>query len=348
VNFSKAQIDKIIIHQTGNKLREENYFLSENLFRLDEKIEQDLLYFFLKPFITQQDFYSFRHASNLELNEIYSFAKEIFSKKNEQNFIDNSKSIAKHLYENSLHPKIMSGETAIVFFKNIFIDNQAIEALGIYKSEKKDSFLKVIKKDHDINLVADNGINMSKLEKGCLVLNLNSEKGYQVLNIDIHQKITEYWMTKFLNIALIKNDQYKTEEVIQLLHNFTNDYVYEHYDKEKICNFTNKVIDYFESSDRYSFNELVDKVFLDNNDLKQDFIEYKYSKKEFDINLEDSFEISRDTVKKHKKKFRNLIKLDTNIELKILPSHDEVLLEKGYDDDKKMYFYKVYFNEELN
>lgn len=55
-------------------------------------------------------------------------------------------------------------------------------------------------------------------------------------------------------------------------------------------------------------------------------------------------------VKKEKKKIKNIIKLDTNLELKVLLNKEDGTknIEKGYDEEKGMSYYKIYFNEEIN
>jgi len=49
-----------------------------------------------------------------------------------------------------------------------------------------------------------------------------------------------------------------------------------------------------------------------------------------------------------RKKFKNVINLDTNFEIKLNFTDDNSnnFIEKGYDEDKGMYYYLVYFNEE--
>ena len=54
-------------------------------------------------------------------------------------------------------------------------------------------------------------------------------------------------------------------------------------------------------------------------------------------------------LKKKKNKLKTEIKLDTNISIKLdvdAPEAASEYLERGYDEGKKMKFYKVYFNEE--
>ena len=54
-------------------------------------------------------------------------------------------------------------------------------------------------------------------------------------------------------------------------------------------------------------------------------------------------------LKKEKSKFKTEIKLDTNIQIKIdvdAPDAASEYIERGFDEDKKMKFYKVYYNAE--
>ena len=59
--------------------------------------------------------------------------------------------------------------------------------------------------------------------------------------------------------------------------------------------------------------------------------------------------ISDVVLKKEKNKLKTEIKLDTHFIIKLdvdAPDAASEYLEIGYDDEKKMKYYKVYFNEE--
>ena len=135
MNFSKSKIKYLIIHEICNKLRNAKVFLSDSLQNIDEHLENILLNYFLKSFLTQQNFYHFTHNSDLNLNEVYTYSKDIFYKNTETLFIETSKNIAKHLYEYSLHPKIARGELIIVQITDINYDDKLIDLIGIFKSE---------------------------------------------------------------------------------------------------------------------------------------------------------------------------------------------------------------------
>ena len=62
------------------------------------------------------------------------------------------------------------------------------------------------------------------------------------------------------------------------------------------------------------------------------------------------WQITFDPLKKEKKKIKSQINLDTNIQIKLDISDGDSLkenIEKGFDEERKMHFYKVFFNEEM-
>lgn len=350
MDFSQAKIKHVIIHEIGNKIRDEKLFLSSNLQNIDEGLEKTLLYYFFKSFLSNQELLNFYHNADINLNEVYSYSKNLFSENNEETFIENSKKIAKHLYEFTLHPKITRGELIIVEIIDVKYDNQLINLIGIFKSENKESFLKVIKNINDIKLQNDNGINISKIEKGCLILNSNKNKDFTVLNVDNVNQSTEYWTNKFLNIRPLKNSSHKTKEIMKVCKVFSDEILSSKFDNETEFSFNNDYINYFEDNESYEMSSFVKTIFK-NEDIKNEFFSFHEKNMEsFDVNLSDSFELSHFDVKKEKKKIKNIIKLDTNLELKVLLNKEDNTknIEKGFDEQKGMSYYKIYFNEEIN
>ena len=349
MDFSKAKIAKIIIHEIGNKLRNEGVFLSESLQNIDEQLECVLTNYFFKSFITKNDYYTFSHKDNLKFNELYSYSQDIFKTKNTDKFIISSNKIAQHLYEYTLHPKITKGELIIIQVSDILINNTLVEGLGIFKSENKDSFIKVLKDNKAISLKDDKGINISKIEKGCFIFNINEAQGYSILNIDSQSQVTDYWANKFLGISNLVNDEYKTKEIINICKNFSNEILSTKYDKEVEINFNNDFINYFEDSDSFDINEFKENV-LSNEKIKENFFSYKEDNNYSNFDINEKFLLSEREVKKEKRKIKNIIKLDTKMELNVLIDKEQGTknIEKGFDDKKGMYFYKIYFNEEIN
>ena len=62
-----------------------------------------------------------------------------------------------------------------------------------------------------------------------------------------------------------------------------------------------------------------------------------------------SFPIANTAVSEARKSIKNVINLDTHIQIKmdfINPESAEKYVEKGWDEEKQMYYYLVYFNKE--
>jgi len=93
---------------------------------------------------------------------VYLYVSKIF--KNKDLLYEQSINLAKHLYEQSTHPKIKGGEFYTVYFKDCILGGETLDAIGLFKSENKDTFLKVIRQNGNFNLESQKGINIKKLD----------------------------------------------------------------------------------------------------------------------------------------------------------------------------------------
>ena len=183
LEFLKINLHKIIIHRIGNKSLDEGYKLSDKTIDLQHRpdLAKILTDYFLKPFV-EVPLYNFSHVTNLELNEIYTVAVKLFA--SPKGFVKESKEIGKLLYESSVHPKVKNGELYVAYFKNCLFDGAEVDAIGIFKSENRDTFLKPEFDGSDYLLGFEEGVNINKLDKGCLILNTNKAGGYVVAIVD--------------------------------------------------------------------------------------------------------------------------------------------------------------------
>ena len=144
--------------------------------------------------------YKCHHDSDIALNEVYHYCSKIFS---DPNLIqEESINLATHLYNQSTHPKIKAGEFYVVYFSNCEVDGKCINAIGLFKSENKDTFLKIHSKGENFEIESESGININKLDKGCLIFNTERENGYLVAIVDNTNKGSEakYWTDDFLHV----------------------------------------------------------------------------------------------------------------------------------------------------
>ncbi len=56
------------------------------------------------------------------------------------------------------------------------IDNNVVDAIGIFKSELQSDFLQFEEKESNLEMILQHGINLSKLDKGCLIFNYKKRK----------------------------------------------------------------------------------------------------------------------------------------------------------------------------
>lgn len=66
---------------------------------------------------------------------LYNIAASIFNSPSQDNIHEQSKNITQHLFDQSNHPHIKSGELYITYLTSVSIDNNIVEAIGIFKSE---------------------------------------------------------------------------------------------------------------------------------------------------------------------------------------------------------------------
>ena len=179
-------IKYLSVNFVGNKAMEEGVFQSKHLIEaIDQFTKDSLVQYFIDPFKTEE-FYQFQHSSDINLNEVYNYASKIFESPKQLN--KTAHQLTDFLYENTVHPNIKSGEFYVCYFENIRLDDKAMDAIGLFKSESKDTFLKVFSDEQDYHVESHSGINIKKLDKGCLIFNTNKEEGYKVCIIDSMNK----------------------------------------------------------------------------------------------------------------------------------------------------------------
>lgn len=340
IDFTEITLESICIHKVGNKLRDEGIKVSDrNLSLGNEDTKKYLLRYFLSPF-SNNEVYNFYYPTDLNLNDTYIFAKRIFE--NPENFYDLSIDISKHLYEKSSHPKINEGEFCVCYFKDCLFDGQKTNVIGLFKSEKKDVFLKLnsSKIDHE------SGVNIDKLDKGCLIFNLEEENGYKVCIVDSNKSNdTQYWKDEFLSIKPANDNYNFTKDFLAITKNFVTKQLNEDFEVSKAdkIDFLNRSVDYFKNNETFDKKQFEEKVF-ENSDVIESFRKFDQTyRKENEIELTDNFEISKQAVKKQARVFKSVLKLDKNFHIYIHGNKE--LIEQGVDKNGRK-FYKIYYEEE--
>jgi hypothetical protein len=332
----------------GNKSRNEAIFISDEPYQLNDEIMPLLKEFFFKSFREKEEnYFQFAHDVDLEYNDMFNLASEIFT--NPSDFHEVSKKITKHLFEQSNHPHIKNGEVYISYLTNVSIDNTVVDAIGVFKSEIKTDFLQFEEKEKNLEMILQQGINLNKLDKGCLIFNHKKEEGYKILTVDSNRYDARYWLEHFLSVDAFQDENFYTKKYLKFCQSFAKDVVLPAEDKKEEVMFMNRAVNHFAKNDEFEETKFLNEV-LDNPDLIPEFKNYKVDKGEkFSIEDITTFPIANAAVSDARKSIKNVINLDTNIQIKldfINPESAEKFVEKGWDEEKQMYYYLVYFNKE--
>jgi hypothetical protein len=348
LNLYNTHIETLSIHRVGNKSRNESQFLSGQPFNLTDEIVPLMKEYFFRPFREKEEnYFQFAHEVDLDYNEMFQFASEVFA--NPSCLHDVSKKITNHLFEQSNHPHIKNGEVYVTYLSNVNIDNNVVDAIGVFKSEVQTDFLQFEEKGTTLEMILQQGINLSKLDKGCLIFNYKKEEGYKILSVDSNRYDARYWLEHFLSVDAFQDDNFITKKYLKFCQGFAKDVVFPAEDKKQEVMFMNRSVNYFAKNDQFEESNFLNEV-MDNPDLIPEFRSYKVDKGEkYSIEDVTTFPIANSAVSDARKSIKNVINLDTHIQIKmdfINPESAEKFVEKGWDEEKQMYYYLVYFNKE--
>lgn len=338
-------IERIAVHSVGNKANGDAILLSSSELLPDESIRNLLATYFLSPF-KSEEYYNLYHESSLELNEAYNFVSRIFD--DPQALHEQSVQLAKHLYEQSNHPKIKGGEFYVVYFTDCPLHGETVDAVGLFKSENKDTFLKISASAAGFEIESQQGININRLDKGCLIYDTDRENGYVVAVVDNTNKGTEarYWLDDFLHVRQRQDNYHHTENAISMCKNFVTQQLPQQFDVTKAdqADLLNRSAKFFKEKETFDMQEFANEVMaqpevIDSfNSFCSDY------QQERDIRIEDNFEISNTAVKKQSRFMKSVIKLDRNFHIYVHGNNQYI--RKGYDEETGMNYYQLLFNEE--
>ncbi|MCQ2262272.1 MAG: nucleoid-associated protein [Bacteroidales bacterium] len=342
--FFDAKIQNVTLHFVGNKVADDGIIISDTIVNVDEKLKEVLLSYYISPFTTNE-YFEFFHESELELNAVFTYISRIFD--NSDALYEQSVNLAKHLYEQSTHPKIKGGEFYTVYFKDCILDGDTVDAVGLFKSENKDTFLKVLHENNSFNLESEKGINIKKLDKGCLIFNKEKENGYVVAVVDNTNKGIEaqYWVDDFLHVRQRKDEYANTQNFMTFAKDFVTKELPNEFEVSKAdqIDLLNKSLQFFKEKDTFDIEEFANEV-IEQPEVIEKFHQYKRTyEEESQIAIDDQFTISESARKKQQRSYKRVIRLDQKIQIIIDGNRENV--EQGEDERGK--FYKVYYWQEM-
>jgi hypothetical protein len=367
--FTEANLERLGVHYIGNKQNGGALLLSKQEQRLNEDLRERMREALLQRFTNCHERYSFYHTSELKYNEVYNYVGSIFA--DPANFYEQSVNIARHLFESSLHPKIKPGELYVARFGGVIDevaadpsgagagngseagagngDGEAIlNAIGLFKAETRSLFADLVPGDDDLDLQLKEGVELARMDKGCLILNRGADKGFELLIYDSNGKGEEaqYWKDKFLGVMIRQNEYLRTQDFLTLTKNYVTQQMPDDFEVSKTeqIDILNRSMDYFKTHGNFDRAEFETEV-LHHEELIHSFRKFdEQHRRDNDLDPMSEFEISPQAVKKQARVFKSVIKLDKNFHIYVHGNRE--LIEKGYDEGRKKHYYKIYFDQE--
>jgi len=336
-------MNRLIVHFVGNKNNGEDLRFSSTETGF-EHVEEYFSILVNNSF-NFEELYGFHFLPTVELNPVYQFVKSMFNDRS--SFVEQSQHIARVLFDKSTHPKIKGGELQIAYFTDCSIQGKTVDAIGFFKSENKETFLKVLSSDLGFDLESEKGIGVKKLDKGCFIFNTKEKEGYLAAVVDNTNRNEEaqYWKDEFLGVQPVANEFHQTNEFLGIAKNYVTKQLAEEFEISKAdqIDLLNRSVDYFKSHESFDKKEFEKDVFQDEGIINS-FRNFDSSyRQENNTEIEDQFDISQKAVKKQARAFKSVLKLDKNFHIYI--HGDRELIEQGIEKDGRK-FYKIYYEDE--
>lgn len=323
INFQEVKIKKAIIHKVGNRLKDHDLELSNSVIELNENSESLLINHLLRGF-NKPELFEFKHEVELEMNEVYKRCKLIFNDDDESVFTLYSQHLANHMYDSINSAKVNDCEFAVVYFEDVIINDETLEAIGIFKLETSGYFVPSLFEEIEFKI----GTALGKIEFGALVLNTREERGYLVNLI----KPKTSFFTEWLDLNPFRNSYLETQTLIESLDKFFtlklfDVEIFERVTKLRHC------LNWLKANDEFDLREMFNDIFEGDYDAYVDFFN--------ESNNFDNFTINDSAVKKHGKLLLKKYLIDEKIIIDATKSN--AIISK--DSDAKGNYVKIYYKD---
>lgn len=348
LDFSATNIQKLAITYVGNKAKYEGVSIPRTtLTPLHDFAHEILLPVFLRPFEKTEEFFYFHHLDDVSNNQTFQHCMAIFE--DPDRLPEVAAKLTAQLYESMLAPRSNGGELLVAYFDALDLNGEKTPAVGIFKVNSRDPFLKIERSEEAFRLNVLEGIPTAKAETAALIFQMDESEGYRVCAIDSVSKKGEisFWKDDFLQIRPIEDGFYNTRHYMSLAGEFIAQQAPRKFglDRGDQMELMYRTSNYFKDNETFEIDDFSKQVFPDSEEAQAALKSYReeYSKQN-SVPLEDQFDISPQAVKRENKIFKSVIKLDKNFHIYVHGRRD--LIERGFDEEKGKKFYKVFYEDE--
>ena len=325
-----------MVQRVGNKSNEDGVSFSDDVCQMDG-VEEPFLKLINASF-KFDDWKQFYYIDDLELNPTYRFVTKIFD--DESCIVQQANNLARHLYEQSIHPNIKIGEFYVVLLDNCEVDDEPAQAIGLFKSEVREAVLTVKMEKNRLVLSSETGMSLKKLEKGCIVFNVDKDNGYKVAVVDNTGSNTDahYWVDNFLHVRNCNDDYHETERLMEMCTGFVQLLKEE---SEVDSAFTaKKTSEILKTNETLQMDDLADMI-CQNEEQKQAFESYRQSYEEEYGDFAEEINLVKKAISRKPVSRMNVLKLGNDFEVKVLNPDAEI--ESGKDEVSGKRYCKLYY-----
>lgn len=329
-----GSISATVVQRVGNKNNGDGVAFAEELCPI-EGVE-GLLLKLIKSSFKFDDWKHFTYIDTLETNHAFRFVSKIFEDRD--CLIKQANNLARHLYEQSIHPNIKIGEFYVVYLEKCEIDGIETNAVGLFKSESRETILTVRMESNRLVLSSEEGMRLKKWEKGAVVFNVEKENGYKVAVVDntTTKDDARYWTDNFLHVEDCHDDYHQTLELSE----FCAGYLKQLHEKSAVdCAIAARKTSELLASEGTVEIERLSALLCETEEQMADFLAYRETYEQDHGPLSSEVKVKPKAVKSKNVMKMNTLRLGSDFEVKVLNSSAHI--EKGEEKGKK--YYKLYF-----
>jgi hypothetical protein len=152
----------------------------------------------------------------------------------------------------------------------------------------------------------------------------------------------KYWTDEFLHVRLRKDSYNQTQNMLSLCKNFVAQLPTDNGKLEK-ATYINRSLDALKD-DTVNVNTFAERVF-EKPELISEFRQYKDNyQRQLDVDIDDDFKTAPKAVNHRYTGNMTTIRLDKNFDINIHGGEQNIV--RGYDEERGMYYYQLFFKEE--
>ncbi len=333
IQCNNSNIELLKISYVGNRIAGEQVQVAKEVLKCDE-LTRNLIGRYLLSGIEFHQLYKLTHPEGIEYNKVYNLASEVFE--DLTSFERIADELSYLLFQRANDKSIIGGYLFVVYFKGCLVDDKTADALGIFKAETKDMFIKLSSEGADIRFSSEQGFAMNKMDKGCIIFNVDGKDGYKlaILNKSHSKSSIKYWNEDFLRCVPIVGNYLNTQAVLKAIGQFIKEQDSNQLQKAFLMNISLQEA----KKETLNVKELLGTVALD-DESKQRVREIFTTLTGAHESMPDS--ITPDSVALKKTRLKSVLKLDDNFEI-IFHGGDN-RIETGIDKTTGLKFIKLLY-----